>query len=113
MGRGISGYNSIILLRSVMYQAEYYHSLYSQGLISFQLILKSQGWEWLTVTLFPGICRLQELCGSLLATEVITYRARADVSIFKEKFVQLKSSYLLRDPSSCSLLSTAKISLRS
>ena len=41
-----------------------------------------------------GIYRLQELCGSLLATEVITYRARADVSIIKDKFVQLKSSSL-------------------
>ena len=36
-----------------MYQAEYYQSLNSQGFICLQLILKSQGWEWLTVTLFP------------------------------------------------------------
>ena len=63
-----------------MYQAEDYQSLNSQSLICLQLILKSQGWEWLTVTRFPvvfdrlatttehGILRLQELCGSLLAT---------------------------------------------
>ena len=50
--------------KSVMYQR-----LKSQGLICLQLILKSQGWEWLTVTIFPvvfdrlatttehGICR--------------------------------------------------------
>ena len=74
-----------------MYQAEDYQSLNSQGLICLQLILKSQGWEWLILTIFSmvfdrlatttkhGICRLQELCGSLLATEVIMYRARADV----------------------------------
>ena len=67
----------------------------------------------LATTTELGICRLQELCGSLLATEVIMYRARADVSIIKDKFVQLKSSSLKHDPSSCSLLSTAKISLRS
>ena len=41
-----------------------------------------------------GNCRLQELCGSLLATEVIVYIARADVSIIKDKFVQMKLSYL-------------------
>ena len=35
-----------------MYQAEHYQSLNSQGLISLQLLLKSQGWEWLTVTIF-------------------------------------------------------------
>ena len=86
-----------------MYHAEDYQSLNSQGLT---FLLKSQGWEWLTVTRFPmvfdrlatttehGICRLQELCGSQLATEVITYRARADVSIIKDKYVQLKSSSL-------------------
>ena len=63
-----------------MYQAEDYQRLNSQGLICLQLIVMSQGWEWLTVTLFPivfdrlatttehGICRLQELCGSLLGT---------------------------------------------
>ena len=51
-------------VKSVMYQR-----LNSQGLICLQLILKSQGLEWLTVTLFPvvfdrlatttehGICR--------------------------------------------------------
>ena len=65
-----------------MCQADDYQSLNSQGLICLQLKLKSQGWVWLTVTLFPmvidrlatttehGICRLQELCESLLATEV-------------------------------------------
>ena len=89
-----------------MYQAEDYQSLNIQRLICLQLMLKSQGLEWLTVTLFPkvfdrlatttehGICRLQGLCGSLLATEVITYKARADVSIIKDKFVQIKSSFL-------------------
>ena len=34
------------------------------------------------------------MCGSLLATEVIKYRARAAVSIIKDIFVQLKSSSL-------------------
>ena len=87
-----------------MYQAADYQSLNSQGLICLQLILKSRGWEWLTVTIFcmvfdrlattteHGIYRLQEMCGSLLATEVIMYRTRADVSIIKDKFLQLKSS---------------------
>ena len=63
-----------------MYQAEDYQRLNNQGLICLQLVLKSQGWVWLTVTLFPvvfdrlatntehGICMLQELCGSLLGT---------------------------------------------
>ena len=100
-----------------MYQAEDYQRLNSQGLISLQLLLKSQGWVWLTVTIFPkvfdrlatttehGICRLQELCGSLLATEVITYRARADVSIIKDKLpiCTAKVKFSLAR-SSCSLL---------
>ena len=67
-----------------MYQAEDYQSLNSQCLICLQVTTDmSQGWEcreWLTVTLFPvvfdrlatttehGICRLQELCRSLLGT---------------------------------------------
>ena len=38
-----------------MYQTEDYQSLNSQGFICLQLILKSQGWEWLTVTLFPMV----------------------------------------------------------
>ena len=59
-----------------MYQAEDYQRLNSQGLIC---------WEWLTVTLFPmvfdrlgtttehGICRIQELCGSLLGTFYVLF----------------------------------------
>ena len=77
-----------------MYHATDYQSLNS--LICLQLIVMSQGWVWLTVTIFPmvfdrratttehGICKLKELCGPLLATEVIMYRARADVSFIKD-----------------------------
>ena len=40
-----------------MFQAEDYQSLKSQGIICLQLILKSHGWDWLTVTLFPMVYR--------------------------------------------------------
>ena len=66
-----------------MYQAADYQSLNSQGLICLQLILKSRGWEWLTVTVFSmvfdrlatttehGIYRLQELCGTGDAADAV------------------------------------------
>ena len=82
-----------------MYQAEDYQRINSQRFIYLQLILKSLLLLFFLLYLIDWLQLLSmEFAGSLLSTAVITYRARADVSISKEKFEQLKSSSLQRGP---------------